>query len=581
MTTTNSKEQYQRWLDSPALSDAEWQELSEIGGDDAEIESRFYAPLEFGTAGLRGVMGMGLHRMNVHVIRHATQGFANVIRREGEDACARGVVICHDCRLHSREFAKEAACVMAGNGIRVRLFEDLRPTPELSFAIRYFGAAAGINVTASHNPREYNGYKVYWSDGAQLPPERADAVAASMAETDFFTGIVSMGFEEAVTAGKIESIGEEVDEAFLANVMAQSVDAGPVRRMADKLQIVYTPFHGAGYKLVPEALRRLGVTKLLPVEAQMRIDGHFPTVQSPNPENTEGFAMALQQARETNSPLIIGTDPDSDRVGVAVRNAEGDYTILSGNQVGVLLLDYIISAKKAKGELTENALAIKSIVTTEMASEICRQAGVRMESTFTGFKYMVARLAELQAEGTPQFLMAYEESIGYMIGDFVRDKDAVTASMMIAEMAAWHMEQGRSLLDALEMLYQRVGYFEERTVNLVMPGLDGLEKMAALMAELRGHFPELICGESVLRLRDYQEGVVLVPGLGRVEETPISGSNVLYFELSDGTSFIVRPSGTEPKIKVYVLARGSSRADSLSRAERYEAYAKSLPELVK
>ena len=579
-TMTNSKELYQRWLDNPALSDEEWQELSMIAEDEAEIESRFYAPLSFGTAGIRGVMGMGLHRMNVHVVRHVTQGFAAAIREEGEEACKKGVVICYDCRINSDVFAREAACVMAGNGIHVRIFDALRPTPELSFAIRYYGAAAGINLTASHNPKEYNGYKVYWSDGAQLPPQQADKVAAHMAETDFFNGIAYMPYEEALQSGLIETIGAEVDEAYLEKVLAQSIDDSPVRRMADKLQIVYTPFHGAGYKLVPEALRRLGVTKLLPVEAQMRIDGSFPTVKSPNPEDSAGFALALRLAKETESPLIIGTDPDSDRVGAVVRDENGEYVILSGNQVGVLLLDYIISAKRARGELTENALVIKSIVTTEMAQEICRQAGVRLEDTFTGFKFMVARLAELQEQGPVELLLAFEESIGYMVGDFVRDKDAVTTSMMIAEMAAYHMEQGRSLLDALDALYQRVGYFTERTVNLVMPGLDGLEKMRRLMSDLRTVPLTEIGGEQVMRMRDYQTGHITVPGLGHVDQTHISGSDVLYYELADGTSFIVRPSGTEPKIKVYVLARGADKEVCAEKAARYEEFARSLADMV-
>lgn len=578
-TTTNSRAEYQRWLDSPTLSDAQWQELNDIAENDAEIESRFYAPLEFGTAGLRGVMAVGLHCMNDHVIRHATQSFAEVIIESGTDACEKGVVICFDCREHSEEFAREAACVMAANGIHVRLFDALRPTPELSFAIRHFGAAAGINVTASHNTKEYNGYKVYWSDGAQLPPKKADEVAAKMAEIDMFSGCSTMPYEDAVAAGRIELIGEEVDEAFLACVMAQSIDASPVQRMADRLEIVYTPFHGAGYKLIPEVLGRLGVTKLLPVAAQMRVDGSFPTVTSPNPENAEGFALALQLAKEHGSPLIIGSDPDSDRLGVAVRDHNGEYVILSGNQVGVLLLDYILTAKAARGELPEKALAIKTIVTTEMAREVCRAAGVRMEETFTGFKFIVGRLEELKQAGY-QFLMGYEESIGYLIGDFVRDKDAVTASMMVAEMTAWHMEQGRSLLDALDALYARLGYFEERTVNLVMPGLDGLKKMRALMNSLREAPPEEIAGERVLRMRDYLSGHVLVPGIGNVERTPISGSDVLYFELADGTNFIARPSGTEPKIKVYVLARGENRAETAGRAAKYEAFAKSLPEMV-
>ena len=575
-TTTNSKAQYQRWLDSPALSDAEWQELSAISGDDKEIESRFYAPLSFGTAGLRGMMGMGLHRMNVHVVRHATQAFAQVIRAEGEVACQKGVVICFDCRENSETFAQEAARVMAGNGVHVRIFESLRPTPELSFAIRYYGAAAGINLTASHNPREYNGYKVYWSDGAQLPPQHAEEVARNMREIDIFNGITATDYDKAVAEGRIETIGAETDAAFLEKVMAQSIDNGPVLRMADRLQIVYTPFHGAGYRLVPEALRRLGVQKLVPVEAQMIPDGAFPTVASPNPEEPAGFAMAIALAKQTDSPLIIGTDPDSDRVGVVVRDKDGQYVVLSGNQVGVLLLDYIITAKQARGELPADAIVLKSIVTTEMAREVCERAGVRMEDTFTGFKFMAERLGQLESQGEVHFLMAYEESIGYMIGDFVRDKDAVTASVLIAEMAAWHLENGRSLLDALDALYAQVGYFAERTVNLVMPGLDGLEKMRALMQNLREHPPAEIGGVQVLRMRDYLSGRITVAGLGHVGQTQIAGSDVLYFELSDGTSFIVRPSGTEPKIKVYVLARGESKADCAAKTQKYGDYALSL-----
>ena len=550
MVGTNYREQYEKWLDSPSLSNLDWEELNAVGEDEAEIKSRFYAPLEFGTAGLRGIMGMGTNRMNVHVVRHATQAFASVICREGTKAMDRGVVICYDCRRHSEEFASEAAMVMAGNGIRVRLFDALRPTPELSFAIRKFGAIAGINVTASHNPKEYNGYKVYWSDGAQLPPHHADAIAAAMDELDIFADVRTMSLEQAKKTGIIEIIGQEVDEDFLSNVMAQSIEPQQVAAVVDELKIVYTPFHGAGYKLVPEALARLGVKRLYPVAEQMVIDGSFPTVESPNPENPEGFELAIALARREDASLIIGTDPDSDRVGTMARGKNGEFMTITGNQMGVLLLDYIISARRKKGTLPENAAALKTIVTTEMAREVCEQNGIAITDTFTGFKFMAEKIAQYEQSGEHEVIFAYEESYGYMIGSFVRDKDAVTASMLIAEMAAYYQGMNMTLLDAMDAMYQKYGYFSEVTCNIVMPGIDGLERMRMLMANLRSDHPAEIAGVKVLRMRDYQSGRVSVAGLGAVGSTEISGSNVLYFEMNDGTSFIIRPSGTEPKIKV-------------------------------
>ena len=432
----NYKEEYQRWLDSPALSESEWEELNSIADDEKEIESRFFAPLEFGTAGLRGTMKVGLHHMNVHVIRHATQAFANVIASAGAEAMAKGIAICFDCRHNSDVFAKEAACVMAANGIHVRLFDALRPTPELSFAVRYYGTTAGLNITASHNPKEYNGYKVYWSDGAQLPPQHAAAIAAQMEAIDIFDGFKSCDFDEALACGMIEMIGEDTDAAYLERVLNQAIDREVVKKVADRFKIVYTPFHGAGYKLVPETLHRLGITQLFPVPEQMVIDGAFPTVESPNPENPEGFYLAIDLAKKVGSDLIIGTDPDSDRIGVMVRDGEG-YTGITGNQLGVLLLDYIINAKRRTGTMPGNPGAVKSIVTTEMAKVVAEQNGVHLEDTFTGFKFMAERVAEWEKEGSYEYIFAYEESYGYMMGDYVRDKDAVTASMMVAEMAAY------------------------------------------------------------------------------------------------------------------------------------------------
>ena len=571
----NYKEEYQRWLDSPALTEEEWKELDAISGDEKEIESRFFAPLEFGTAGLRGTMKVGLHHMNVHVIRHATQAFANVIVAEGEEAMRKGVAIDHDCRLNGRDFAVEAACVMAANGIHVRLFDALRPTPELSFAVIHYGCTAGINVTASHNPKEYNGYKVYWSDGAQLPPRHADAVAKQMSEIDIFTGFKTCSFDEAVADGRIEIMGEETDEAFLGEVMKMAIDKKTVAEVADDFRVVFTPFHGCGYKLVPEALRRLGLKHIYPVEEQMVIDGSFPTVESPNPENPEGFYLAVDLAKKVGSDLIIGTDPDADRIGTMVRSGE-DYVTISGNQMGVLLLDYIINARRETGTLPENAGTVSSIVSTAMARAVAEANGIHFEDTFTGFKFMAERVAAWEAAGSYQYIFAFEESYGYMCGDYVRDKDAVTASLLVAEMAAHYFKKGMTLLDAMESLYEKYGFFREKTLNLVMPGLDGLQKMKALMASLRGEPPKEIGGTDVARLRDYLDGSIYVSGVGKVGKTPFEGSNVLYFELADGSSFIVRPSGTEPKIKVYVLCRGESREQCDERVARYAAFAEGL-----
>lgn len=571
----NYREEYQRWLDSPALSEQEWAELNAIAGDEIEIENRFYAPLEFGTAGLRGTMKVGLHNMNVHIIRHATQAFADVINAEGAEAAAKGIAIAHDCRINSKLFAREAACVMAANGIHVRLFEDLRPTPELSFAVIHYGTAAGLNITASHNPKEYNGYKVYWSDGAQLPPQKAEAIAKRMEEIDIFSGFKTCDYDEAVANGNIEILGQETDELFLEKVLNQAIDKEAVKAAADNFKIVFTPFHGCGYKLVPEALRRLGIKHIYPVEEQMVIDGSFPTVESPNPENPEGFYLAVDLARKVGSDLIIGTDPDSDRIGTMVRKGD-EYVTITGNQMGVLLLDYVINAKKSTGTMPENPGALSSIVSTSMARTVCEANGVHFEDTFTGFKFMAERVAQWEEAKSHNYIFAFEESYGYMMGDYVRDKDAVTAAMMVAEMAAHYSLKGMTLLDALNALYEKYGYFSEKTLNLVMPGLDGLQKMKAIMADLRNNPPEDISGEKVIRQRDYQDGSIFVYGLGKVDKTPIVGSNVLYFELADGSSFIVRPSGTEPKIKIYLLVRGSSKADCDERIARYTVYAESL-----
>ena len=570
------RKEYEKWLASPALSEDERAELRALEGNDKEIKARFYGPLEFGTAGLRGTMYTGLHNMNRHVIRWATQGFANVIRAEGTEAMKKGVAVCMDCRNHSAEFARETACVMAANGIHVRLFESLRPTPELSFAVREYGCQAGVNVTASHNPKEYNGYKVYWADGAQLPPQHAAAIADELTRIDIFTGVRSMDYEQALAEGRIELLGEDCDRRFMANVMGMVNDYETVKKVADDFGLVYTPFHGCGYKLVPEALTRLGIKHLYCEPKQMVIDGDFPTVVSPNPENPEGFYLAIDLAKEKNVDFILGTDPDSDRVGIMVRNKAGEFEPVTGNQTGVLLLDYLIGAMKRAGKLPAHPAALKTIVTTEMARAVAEANGLDCYDTFTGFKFMAEKMNELESAGKNTVIFSYEESYGYMIGHYVRDKDAVTASLLLTEMAAWYHAQGMTLFDALRSLYEKYGWYGEKTHNLVMPGLDGLEKMAALMQSLRAQPPVEIGGVAVAQYKDYSDGTVRDAATGAITPMPLSGSNVLRFELTDGTHIVVRPSGTEPKIKVYILTKGADAAERDANLEKYSAWVKTL-----
>ena len=570
------RKEYEKWLASPALSEDERAELRALEGNDKEIKARFYGPLEFGTAGLRGTMYTGLHNMNRHVIRWATQGFANVIRAEGTEAMQKGVAVCMDCRNHSAEFARETACVMAANGIHVRLFESLRPTPELSFAVREYGCQAGVNVTASHNPKEYNGYKVYWADGAQLPPQHAAAIADELTRIDIFTGVQSMDYEQALAEGRIELLGEDCDRRFMANVMGMVNDYETVKKVADDFGLVYTPFHGCGYKLVPEALTRLGIKHLYCEPKQMVIDGDFPTVASPNPENPEGFYLAIDLAKEKNVDFILGTDPDSDRVGIMVRNKAGEFEPVTGNQTGVLLLDYLIGAMKRAGKLPEKPAALKTIVTTEMARAVAEANGLDCYDTFTGFKFMAEKMNELENAGKNTVIFSYDESYGYMIGHYVRDKDAVTASLLLTEMAAWYHAQGMTLFDALRSLYEKYGWYGEKTHNLVMPGLDGLEKMAALMQSLRAQPPIEIGGVTVAQYKDYSDGTVRDAATGAVKPMPLSGSNVLRFELTDGSHIVVRPSGTEPKIKVYILTKGADAAERDANLEKYSAWVKTL-----
>ena len=465
---------------------------------------------------------------------------------------------------------------MAANGIPVRLFDALRPTPELSFAIREYGCTAGINITASHNPKEYNGYKVYWSDGAQLPPRHADQVAKKMRELDVFDSVRTMDYDQALAVGLITLMGGETDEKFLANVMEQVNDKAAVDAVADTFKMVYTPFHGTGYKLIPEALRRLGMKHVICVPQQMVIDGNFPTVASPNPENPEGFALAVELAKENGADFILGSDPDADRVGIMVNTGSGEFKVLTGNQTGVLLLDYLIGAKKRTGKMPVDPVALKTIVTTEMARKVAEVNGLKCYDTFTGFKFLAEKKDQLESSSQGNVIFSYEESYGYMLGSFVRDKDAVTAAVALTEMAAWYAGQGKTLYDAMLGLYEKYGYYGERTMNLVMPGLDGLRKMADLMAGLRANPPREVGGTAVTQWKDYQDGSVVNVQTGVKSAMELSGSNVLRYELADGTSVIVRPSGTEPKVKVYILAQGRDQVDCADKVARYAAWAESL-----
>lgn len=574
----NYMAEYERWLASPALTADERAELEAIRSDEDAIKDRFFAPLSFGTAGLRGVLGVGLYRMNRFTVGAATQGLANLIVQNGSEACARGVAIAYDSRHFSPEFAQLAACILAANGISVKLYDELRPTPELSFAIRYYGTIAGINITASHNPKEYNGYKVYWEDGAQLPPKEADVVAQEMGALDFFADVKTMDFEEAKAQGLVKMMDWQTDEAYLKEVLKVAINPDCVKQVADDFKLVYTPFHGAGYRLVPEILKRIGYKHIICVPEQMVIDGDFPTVKSPNPENKEGFHLAIDLAKANGVDLIIGTDPDADRTGIVLKNSEGEYVTLSGNQVGVLLIDYVITAKKLTGTMPAHPAVLKSVVTTEMARAAAEKNGVDCFDTFTGFKFLAEKIKQFEATGSHEYLFAFEESYGYLAGDYARDKDAVTASMLIAEMAAYYRTKGMTLYDAMQTMYEKYGYYTEQTISITMPGVAGLERMKELMAELRATPLTEVAGHKVEYIRDYQSGVRTCVSCGKTEEMELSGQNVLYYELAGGTSFIIRPSGTEPKVKVYIMAKADSKAESDAKVA---ALADAAKEIVK
>lgn len=561
-------ENYYRWLNSSALSGAEKDELRSIENNEDEIRLRFSSYLSFGTAGLRGTMGIGMNAMNVYTVAHATQGLASLIIKEGRSD--DGVVIAYDSRNNSEIFAKVAAEVLAASNIHAYIFDALRPTPELSFALRELGCDAGINITASHNPRQYNGYKAYWEDGAQLPPEHADTVSAEIGRVDIFDGVKRMSFDEGVDKGIITVIGNEIDEKYLARVMEQAVNPNAVRDVSDRLKIVYTPLHGAGYRLVPEVLKRIGLKHLYTVDEQCVIDGDFPTVEKPNPEYAAVFGLGIDLANKVGSDIVIATDPDADRVGVMTRTPDGSFATITGNQMGALLLDYIITAYEQTNTMPPLPYAVKTIVTTELASKICKSHGVEIFNVLTGFKFIGEVIKKHEASGQGSYIFGFEESYGYLKGTYARDKDAVVASMLICEMTAYYAGKNMTLSDALQELYKRYGYYYETNSEIYIEGVDGPAKISAIMDGLRSNAPKSIGQSAVAVFGDYKAEQFTDIATGEHTPTGLPKSNVLYFKLENGDVIIVRPSGTEPKIKFYFLVLGNDYSDAISKIDSYK-----------
>jgi len=574
----DSIKQYQNWLNSPAVDEATKAELRSIESDETEINERFYKHLEFGTGGLRGIIGAGTNRMNNYVVRRATQGIATYIANNGEDLKKRGVAIAYDSRHFSDEFALQAALVFCANGIKAYLFDELRPTPELSFAVRHLGAIAGIVITASHNPSAYNGYKVYWEDGGQLPPSVSDKVLETINEIGMFD-VKTMSKDEAIKSGLLQIIGKEVDDAFINAVYKQAINKEIVKRVADTFKLIYTPIHGTGNKPVRAILEKSGFKNVLIVKEQEMPDGAFPTVKSPNPEEKSCFDIAIKMAKENDVALIIGTDPDADRMGIVVKNKNGEYVTMTGNQVGAMLANYILTAKKENGTLPQNAAIISTIVSTKMARAIADSFGVKYFETLTGFKFIGELIYEFECNNSYEYMFGFEESYGYLAGTHARDKDAVVASMLVAEMAAYYSEKGMTLYDAMQELYAKFGGFAEETVSITMEGAQGIAQIGAIMQRIRDDKPSTIGEFSVLAIRDYKSGIRYDIENGTEGETGLPTSDVLYFELSNGVSFVARPSGTEPKIKLYYLTTGADEdmaKDILEKAKKAvnEAYFK-------
>lgn len=533
-------------------------ELEKIKDNPGEIEERFYRDLEFGTGGLRGIIGAGTNRMNVYTVRKASQGLAGYLSSSIEDAHRRGIAIAYDSRHKSPEFAMEAAKVFAANGIIAYLFDEPRPTPELSFAVRHLNAAAGIVITASHNPKQYNGYKVYGEDGGQLPLEGSEAVFREIEGISDITKVIPMPEQEAVSKGLIRKIGSEIDDIYINNLKTLAVNPKAAANTAASMKIVYTPLHGTGNKPVRRILEETGFKNVLIVKEQELPDPEFHTVKYPNPEEKDSFKLAIELAKKENVDLIIGTDPDCDRVGVVVRNSAGEYVVLTGNQTGCLLMEYILSQKKKTGTLPAGGFVMKTIVTSELARSIADHYNVELIEVLTGFKFIGEKIRELDERGSKKYIFGFEESYGYLAGTFARDKDAVVASMLIAEMAAYYKSRGMSLYEGLQEIFKKYGYFAEGITSFTLEGKEGIAKISGAMDELRSHKTAKFGDCDIDKIRDYQIRETLHVRTGRKEPLELPASNVLYYELKDGSWFCIRPSGTEPKIKIYCGVSGSS-----------------------
>ena len=555
------KEVYEQWIANPYFDEATKEELKSIAEDENEIKERFYMDLEFGKAGLRGIIGAGTNRMNIYVVRRATQGLANYIAKV--DKKSQGVAIAYDSRHMSPEFAQEAALCLAANGIKAYIFETLRPTPELSFAVRHLGCVAGINVTASHNPPEYNGYKVYWEDGAQITPPHDSGIMGEVKAISDWNTVKTMDKAEAEKAGLFEVIGKEVDDAYMAELKKQVIHMDAIQAEGKNLKIVYTPLHGTGNIPARRILKELGFENVYVVKEQELPDGDFPTVSYPNPEAAEAFELGLKLAKEVDADLVLATDPDADRLGVRVKDKNGEYHDLTGNMSGCLLANYEISQRKAvNGSLPEDGALIKTIVTTNLADAIAKGYGVKLIEVLTGFKFIGQQILGFEKSGKGSYLFGFEESYGCLIGTYARDKDAIVATMALCEAAAYYKTQGKTLWDAMIEMYEQFGYYKDDIKAVTMKGIEGLQKIQDIMNSLRQNPPAEFAGHKVVAVRDYKADTIKNLETGEVTPTGLPNSNVLYYELTNDAWVCVRPSGTEPKVKFYYGVKGTSLADA-------------------
>ena len=560
------REIYEQWLAKPYFHETTKEELKGISEDENEIKERFYMDLEFGTAGLRGIIGAGTNRMNIYVVRRATQGLANYIAKV--DKKAQGVAIAYDSRHMSPEFAEEAALCLAANGIKAYIFESLRPTPELSFAVRHLGCVAGINVTASHNPPEYNGYKVYWEDGAQITPPHDSGIMGEVKSISDWNTVKTMDKAEAEKADLFQVIGKEVDDAYMAELKKQVIHMDAIEKEGKNLKIVYTPLHGTGNIPARRILKELGFENVYVVKEQELPDGDFPTVSYPNPEAAEAFELGLKLAKEVDADLVLATDPDADRLGVRVKDKNGEYHDLTGNMSGCLLANYELSQRKAvNGSLPEDGALIKTIVTTNLADAIAKGYGVNLIEVLTGFKFIGQQILGFENSGKGSYLFGFEESYGCLIGTYARDKDAIVATMALCEAAAYYKTQGKTLWDAMIEMYEQFGYYKDAIQSVTMKGIEGLQKIQEIMNSLRQNPPAEFAGHKVTAVRDYKADTITDVTTGAVKPTGLPNSNVLYYELTDDAWVCVRPSGTEPKVKFYYGVKGTSLADADEKSD--------------